>query len=110
MTTRLIKWAVIAALMLAIGWTCYQWGQSVARENAAEARTEAVAQARQEARAKMQEAVDAARERAQQHAQRAEKLESELDALESKAERYAASEAGQKECLGEPGMEAWNEL
>ena len=43
MTTRLIKWGAIAALIVAVAWISYQWGASAAREAAAEARSEAVA-------------------------------------------------------------------
>ena len=110
MNTRLIKWGVIAVLIVGVAWVSYQWGATSAREEAAEARTEAVEQAQREARAKLQKAVDEARKRARVHAERAEELASEVNQLEQRASEYASSDAGQQECLGDEGLDRFNSL
>lgn len=108
--TRWIKWGAIAALILVVAWTCYQWGQSVAREEAAEARTEAVEQARKEARRQMQEDIEAARDRARAHAERVDELQARVREQQQTVDEYAQSDQGQRECFGEKGVERFNDL
>lgn len=109
MVRTAIKWAVIAALITVVGWTCYQWGESVAREAAAEERAQAVAQAREEAEAKYATALEQQRVRARAAAERMQKLRDQLREQTQRAERYAASEQGAKACFEKEGVQQWNE-
>ena len=110
MTTRLIKWGAIALLVVAVAWVAYQWGKSVAREQAAEARTAAVQEARAEARREYQQQLEAARERARAHAERVEQLRERVEDQQRAVEDYAQSDQGQRECFGDEGVEQFNAL
>ncbi len=110
MTTRLIKWVIIAVLVAALGWGAYLYGRSIEREIQAEARTEAVAEARREAERRLMQQVDRARQRAREHAKRVEDLQGTVRELERTAAEYAASDAGQQQCLGPEGRERFNAL
>jgi len=114
MMTRLIKWAVIVALIAAMtvlaGWLGYRWGQADCAAEAAEARTEAVSEATRAAEQALYRAQDRNRVLAAQAAKRRKDLQAELRAAQSQVEAYAASQAGQRECLGQEGRDAWNKL
>lgn len=108
LTTRVIKWGVIAALFALGCWLSFQWGESATRAEMAEARTEAVAQAREEERAKVREALERQRVRARAHVARIEKLQETVREKSRAVERYAQSESGRQQCFGEAGVEQWN--
>ncbi len=109
MYRTLIKLAVIGALYLASIWITWQWAEARTEARAAEARAEAVAQAREEAEAKYAEALEQQRVRARAAAERMGKLRDQLREQTQRAERYAASDAGQQACFGEEGTRQWNE-
>jgi len=106
MTTKLIKWGAIFALMVGVGWTSFQWGQSDAMKDAAEKRQEAIQQAIEKREAEYRSNLKSVQNQATALQERLNKANEKLDKKDSRIEDL---KDGDKACFGEESLKLYNQ-